>query len=85
MGHTHMRLAAADEDVLSGALRAAWKFRIEKNAKIREKSPVARGGAANKKRAKRRLSIAAVGNPLRVNSISHAMGCCRQLLRKLTD
>src|SRR5215472_15718307 len=33
MGHTHIRLAAADEDVLTGALRTAWKLRIEKNAK----------------------------------------------------
>jgi hypothetical protein len=33
MGATHVRLAGADEDVLAGALRAAWKVRIEKNAK----------------------------------------------------
>ena len=37
MGHTHIRLAAANEDVLTGALRTAWKLRIEKNAKRREK------------------------------------------------
>jgi hypothetical protein len=35
MGHTHIRLAAASEDVLSGALRTAWKLRIEKNARTR--------------------------------------------------
>ena len=33
MGHTHIRLAAADEDILTGALRTAWKLRVEKNAK----------------------------------------------------
>jgi hypothetical protein len=33
MGHTHIRLAAASEDVLTGALRTAWKLRIEKNAR----------------------------------------------------
>jgi hypothetical protein len=33
MGMTHIRLAAANEDVLAGALRTAWKLRIEKNAK----------------------------------------------------
>jgi hypothetical protein len=33
MGMTHIRLAKADEDVLSGALRTAWRLRIEKNAK----------------------------------------------------
>ena len=33
MGATHIRLAAANEDVLAGALRAAWKLRLEKNAK----------------------------------------------------
>ena len=31
-GATHVRLAAANEDVLAGALRAAWKLRVEKNA-----------------------------------------------------
>jgi len=38
MGSTHIRLAAANEDVLTGALRAAWKIRIEKNAKPGRKS-----------------------------------------------
>ena len=37
MGHTHIRLAAANEDILTGALRTAWKLRIEKSAKRREK------------------------------------------------
>ncbi len=32
MGMTHIRLAKANEDVLTGALRAAWKLRVEKNA-----------------------------------------------------
>jgi hypothetical protein len=35
MGHTHIRLAAASEDVLTGALRAAWKLRRDLNAKTR--------------------------------------------------
>src|ERR1044071_4808419 len=35
MGHTHIRLAAASEDVLTGALRTAWKLRAENNAKQR--------------------------------------------------
>ncbi len=38
MGMTHIRLAAATEDVLSGALHAAWKLRVEKNLKSRKKS-----------------------------------------------
>jgi len=38
MGATHIRLAAASEDVLEGALRTAWKLRMEKNAKSRPKS-----------------------------------------------
>ena len=33
MGHTHIRLAAADEDILTGALRTAWNLRVETNAK----------------------------------------------------
>lgn len=38
MGMTHVRLAASSEDVLTGALRAAWKLRTEKNAKSGKKS-----------------------------------------------
>lgn len=33
MGMTHIRLAAANEDVLRGALRAAWQLRVERNTK----------------------------------------------------
>ena len=33
MGHTHIRLAAASEDTLTGALRVAWKLRSQKNVK----------------------------------------------------
>ncbi|MGB8325028.1 MAG: MmcQ/YjbR family DNA-binding protein [Candidatus Acidiferrum sp.] len=32
MGSTHIRLSAASEDVLSGALRTAWQIRVDKNA-----------------------------------------------------
>jgi hypothetical protein len=45
-GATHIRLAAANEDVLGGALRAAWKIRVEKNA--------ASSGKSRHKRAPRR-------------------------------
>jgi hypothetical protein len=34
-GATHVRLAVADEDLLAGALRAAWKLRKQKNEKPR--------------------------------------------------
>jgi hypothetical protein len=39
MGHTLIRLAAASEDVLTGALRTAWKLRIDKNAKTSQEKP----------------------------------------------
>ena len=39
MGATHIRLAKASEDVLTGALRVAWKSRIEKNAGTKKKRP----------------------------------------------
>jgi hypothetical protein len=43
-GMTHIRLAAANEDVMEGALRAAWKLRIERNAETRKgRKPAARG------------------------------------------
>ena len=35
MGMTHIRLAAASEDVLTGALQAAWKIRMDKNGKTK--------------------------------------------------
>ncbi len=39
-GATHIRLAAATEDVLLGALHTAWKLRVQKNARpVRKKSP----------------------------------------------
>src|SRR5712664_2044725 len=33
MGMTHIRLAAANEDVMTGALQTAWQLRVEKKAK----------------------------------------------------
>lgn len=36
-GATHIRLAAANEDVLAGALHTAWKLRVEKNEKPRKR------------------------------------------------
>ena len=38
MGMTHIVLAAAHEDVLAGALRTAWKLRVEKNKKSGQKN-----------------------------------------------
>jgi len=40
MGMTHVRLSEVNEDVLAGALRAAWKLRVELN---RGKSKKKRG------------------------------------------
>jgi len=37
MGATHIRLAEATEDMLAGALRAAWKIRVEKNMETKKK------------------------------------------------
>jgi YjbR len=37
MGMTHIRLVKATEDVLTGALRTAWKLRTEKNSKTKTK------------------------------------------------
>jgi hypothetical protein len=36
MGATHIRLDTATSDVLTGALEAAWRLRIEKNASARK-------------------------------------------------
>jgi hypothetical protein len=48
MGITHIRLALADEDTLTGALHTAWKLRVEKNRKGGKKSD----SAAKRKAAK---------------------------------
>ena len=41
-GATHIRLASANEDVVAGALRAAWQIRVSKNKaagrKVRRKN-----------------------------------------------
>lgn len=42
MGATHIRLAAASEDVLEGALRTAWKIRVDKNDRTKPKRPARR-------------------------------------------
>ena len=39
-GATHVRLAVVSEDVLEGALRTAWKLRLDKNAKSNHKRSV---------------------------------------------
>jgi hypothetical protein len=51
MGMTHVRLSAASEDVLIGALRAAYQLRVTKNAKALRKS----SSRPVKKRAPQRL------------------------------
>jgi len=42
MGMTHIVLEKASEDVLTGALQAAWKNRVEKNVKGKNKNSVKR-------------------------------------------
>ena len=54
MGHTHIRLAAANEDILTGALRTAWKLRMEQNAKRRSpRRPAAARSGSGKKPGRR--------------------------------
>jgi hypothetical protein len=57
-GATHVVLAKASEDVVLGALRTAWKLRVEKNEKTKPKrKPIkaAGRGAAGKKDPSKRL------------------------------
>ncbi len=42
-GATHIRLAAANKDLLEGALRTAWMLRVKKNRRSGKKKPGARG------------------------------------------
>ena len=60
MGMTHIRLAAADEDTLTGALHTAWKLRVEKNAKSgsrgagKKRIPAEKPSSAPKKKPSKR-------------------------------
>jgi hypothetical protein len=47
-GATHVRLAVANEDVLLGALRTAWKLRLEKNQKVGKRAPSRGARSPNK-------------------------------------
>ena len=47
MGITHVVLSKVSKDVLEGALRAAWKIRVEKNGK---------GGRRGTKKSKRKFT-----------------------------
>jgi hypothetical protein len=56
MGITHVRLAEANRDLLTGALRTAWQLRVDKNAKTtgrrvndKRKAPPRRAQARTKR------------------------------------
>jgi hypothetical protein len=51
-GMTHVRLAAASESVLQGALQVAWKLRAEKNKKGGKKRTNLKKRAPEKRRRK---------------------------------
>jgi hypothetical protein len=53
-GMTHICLAVATEDVLAGALHAAWRLRLAKNAKSAKKHRAP--GKGNREKAFRRKS-----------------------------
>ncbi|HET7106301.1 MAG TPA: MmcQ/YjbR family DNA-binding protein [Candidatus Acidoferrum sp.] len=53
MGMTHIRLAEASEDVLYGALHAAWKLRVEKNSKVGKKKRKPKDGPVAPKRKRK--------------------------------
>ena len=41
-GFTHVRLEAVQEEMLAGALRTAWKLRVEKNGATKSKARASR-------------------------------------------
>ena len=55
MGMTHVLLAAANEDILAGALRTAWKLRVDKNARTgaKKRASTRRRRAAKDKSGRR--------------------------------
>lgn len=59
-GVTHVRLADANEDLVEGALRIAWKLRLEKNERARTRpsgSAKRRGATPAEVEAARRTKI----------------------------
>jgi hypothetical protein len=55
-GATHVRLAAANEAILAGALHTAWKLRVEKNGKTAKAKPKPAAAKQAAKRAKKTTS-----------------------------
>ena len=62
MGMTHVRLGDANEEILEGALRTAWKLRVEKNRKTLQKSVPPPPVASERRFANSRSSCWATGN-----------------------
>ncbi len=54
MGMTHIRLGKASEDVLTGALHAAWKLRVDKNETTRGSKALRNNAGAKKKAGSKR-------------------------------
>ena len=54
MGMTHIRLAAANEDLLAGALRTAWKLGVDKNAEAGRKRRAPTGGVRTPRKPRRK-------------------------------
>jgi hypothetical protein len=54
MGATHIRLAVATEDVLTGALQTAWKLRVEKNQESSPKKSTPSKHTTTKRKSKPR-------------------------------
>lgn len=53
-GATHIVLATTNQDLLEGALRTAWKLRVEKNAKAdKKKSTPGKRTLASRRRRKK--------------------------------
>jgi YjbR len=53
MGATHIRLALATEDVLTGALHTAWKQRVDKDRKAGKTSTAGKPAAKSKNKKTR--------------------------------
>jgi hypothetical protein len=61
MGATHVILAKANKDVLEGALRAAWKLRVEKNQKASSKGENKNAGRSGRSARQRNTKTGGSG------------------------
>ena len=85
MGMTHIRLAAANREVLEGALRTAWQNRVEKNARAGRKGTGRAKGTKPQTALRQKTSLEKVADEKVEGSKVESPGMARESKRKLEN